>query len=230
MQRARAQCSGVVNPLERAHGQIPQLQISAPLQTSAVTPSKPTPGGLLELALKAFEVDPLRLTPGGMSSAFPPLNGPQADYNAGWINAANNSPKVSGIDWEAFSKTEFTSNESFYEDDANQRVFSCPEDECGATFKRRQHMIRHQQSHSGNRQFVCTFHGCNKSFTRHDNLNAHERRCHPDYKRPENTKIKSEMDGTFVEQKGPFFYETDLYNMVPFDHSYNRVDQSFYSL
>jgi hypothetical protein len=231
MQRARAQCSVGVNLVEKSHQQPPLLQITAPLQTSVMTtPSKPTPGGLLDLALKAFEVDPLRLTPSGLSAHFPPANGTQVEYNAGWIPSATDSPKVPVIDWDEFSKNGLSSNESFYEDDANQRVFGCPEPDCGATFKRRQHMIRHQQSHTGQRQFVCSFESCNKSFTRHDNLNAHERRCHPNYKRPENAKLKAESDGTFVEQKGQYFYETDLYNMVPFDQSYNRIDQSFYSL
>lgn len=240
IQLAKSQCSGIYHMGKPIEKQATSLQIVAPLPTNEVlTPCKPTPGGILDQALKAFEVDPLGLSPSGFyfnpNSNFQPLNESQADYTADWNNQVNNVPQVPQIDWDEFSRTELSSNESFYEEDANQRVFCCPEADCGASFKRKQHLIRHQQSHDGSRQFPCLFEGCNKSFTRMDNLSAHERRCHPNYKRSDKKSdvkpmtMKSESEGSFVDRKDPYFYETDPY-LMSFDQSYNRVDQSFYSL
>jgi hypothetical protein len=243
IQLAKSQCNGLNLMGNVIDSQVPKLQITPTMQTSTmITPTKPTPGGLLEQALKAFESDPLGLSPNGLyfssnpNSSFQPLQGTQAEYNAGWINSTTNAPQVPQIDWDEFSKNELSSNESFYEDDANQRVFTCSEPDCGASFKRKQHLIRHQQGHNGGRQFKCLFEGCNKSFTRVDNLSAHERRCHPNYKRSEKPtevnpiNIKSENNDLFMNQKtNPYFFETDAY-MQSFDKSYNRIDESFYSL
>lgn len=237
---AKMQCSGIYQSSNMNEQQLPKLQVAPTLATSeAMTPSNPTPGGLLDQALKAFAVDPLGLSPNGFffnnNSTFQSLNGSQVEPNSEW-NKQSEMAQVPQMDWDEFSKNELSSTESFYEEDAYQRVFTCPELNCGASFKRKQHLIRHQQSHDGGRQFHCLFDGCNKSFTRADNLSAHERRCHPSYKKSEEDHVskpitlKTESDGSFVDRKDPYFYGTDPYLMASIEQSYNRIDQAFYSL
>lgn len=56
-----------------------------------------------------------------------------------------------------------------------ERPFSCGEPDCKWKFKRRGHLKRHMNIHKGTSLF-CWILGCNRSFTRNDNLRAHIKR------------------------------------------------------
>lgn len=56
-----------------------------------------------------------------------------------------------------------------------ERPFRCDEPDCKWKFKRRGHLKRHMNIHKGTSLF-CWILGCNRSFTRNDNLRAHIKR------------------------------------------------------
>ncbi|CAH7687384.1 hypothetical protein BY996DRAFT_4528606, partial [Phakopsora pachyrhizi] len=52
--------------------------------------------------------------------------------------------------------------------------FICQAKGCGKCFKRREHLKRHVLSiHTNDKPFKCHWPECNKTFSRHDNLNQH---------------------------------------------------------
>ena len=52
-------------------------------------------------------------------------------------------------------------------------VFSCGS--CQKGFPRKEHMLRHERSHTGEKPFTCLFEGCHKTFSRFDNMMPHFR-------------------------------------------------------
>jgi hypothetical protein len=240
IQLAKQQCNGIHQNPKELEQKPPHIQVGTMLQSDqALNLPQPTPGGFVDQVIRAFEADPLGLSPGGYyfntNTASQNIKDSQEEKLDEWRNQNYNS-NFPTMDWDSFAKNDLSSTESFYEDEAFQRTFNCPEPNCGASFKRKQHLIRHQQSHDGSRQYNCVFEGCNKSFTRQDNLTAHEKRCHPSYTKKEehplekNLVLKASYDGSFVDRKDPYFQGNDPYYMNYIDQSLNRVDQSFYSL
>ena len=234
IEMAKDQCNGIAHIAKEFDNKPSHLQVGVDLNGN-LAPPQPTPGGFVDQAIRAFESDNLAISPGGFffntNSSFDNLERPKAEPIADLIGNQSHTDSFPLMDWDAFSKTELSSSESFYEEDASQRTFSCPEPDCEASFKRKQHLIRHQQGHAGNRQFRCLIDGCNKSFTRQDNLSAHEKRCHASYiKKEEQSLPKAGYDGSFVDRKDPYFQAKDSYYMNYLDQSFNRIDQSFYSL
>ncbi|GAB0094717.1 uncharacterized protein DMENIID0001_100420 [Sergentomyia squamirostris] len=61
---------------------------------------------------------------------------------------------------------------------AGLRPFKCEEPGCNKTFSRKEHLMRHVVSHTGKKMFSCEF--CHKFFSRKDNLNKHKR-THSEY-------------------------------------------------
>ncbi|GAA6039520.1 hypothetical protein JCM8097_008364 [Rhodosporidiobolus ruineniae] len=59
------------------------------------------------------------------------------------------------------------------------KVHVCPAENCGAAFKRSEHLRRHFKSvHRGEKPWPCTIEGCGKSFSRKDNLQQHQALVH----------------------------------------------------
>lgn len=61
-------------------------------------------------------------------------------------------------------------------DKDSMRRYECPEKSCGRKFTRKDHMKRHQASHTGIKLHACSK-GCEKRFSRRDNLMKHESTC-----------------------------------------------------
>ncbi|GAA6020711.1 hypothetical protein JCM11491_000524 [Sporobolomyces phaffii] len=60
-----------------------------------------------------------------------------------------------------------------------KKVHPCPADNCGAAFKRSEHLKRHYKSvHRGEKPFPCKIADCGKSFSRKDNLQQHQAMVH----------------------------------------------------
>lgn len=59
---------------------------------------------------------------------------------------------------------------------STERRFIC--EDCNATFKRLEHMIRHRKSHYDQKDFECDL--CKQKFSRKDNLAQHKRKVHKD--------------------------------------------------
>ncbi|GAA5941210.1 uncharacterized protein JCM15063_006402 [Sporobolomyces koalae] len=60
-----------------------------------------------------------------------------------------------------------------------KKVHPCPADNCGAAFKRSEHLKRHYKSvHRGEKPFPCKIENCGKSFSRKDNLQQHQAMVH----------------------------------------------------
>ncbi|GAA5991834.1 hypothetical protein JCM11641_002119, partial [Rhodosporidiobolus odoratus] len=58
-------------------------------------------------------------------------------------------------------------------------VHVCPAENCGAAFKRSEHLRRHYKSvHRGEKPWPCQIEGCGKSFSRKDNLQQHQALIH----------------------------------------------------
>ncbi|GAA5962709.1 hypothetical protein JCM3765_006174 [Sporobolomyces pararoseus] len=60
-----------------------------------------------------------------------------------------------------------------------RKVHPCPAVNCGAAFKRSEHLKRHFKSvHRGEKPFPCKIESCGKSFSRKDNLQQHQAMVH----------------------------------------------------
>ncbi|GAA5943064.1 hypothetical protein JCM1841_006468 [Sporobolomyces salmonicolor] len=60
-----------------------------------------------------------------------------------------------------------------------KKVHTCPAENCGAAFKRSEHLKRHYKSvHRGEKPFPCNVADCGKSFSRKDNLQQHQAMVH----------------------------------------------------
>ncbi|GAA6059668.1 hypothetical protein JCM10212_000055 [Sporobolomyces blumeae] len=60
-----------------------------------------------------------------------------------------------------------------------KKVHTCPAENCGAAFKRSEHLKRHYKSvHRGEKPFPCNVQKCGKSFSRKDNLQQHQAMVH----------------------------------------------------
>ncbi|GAA5830420.1 hypothetical protein JCM3766R1_002710 [Sporobolomyces carnicolor] len=60
-----------------------------------------------------------------------------------------------------------------------KKVHTCPAVNCGAAFKRSEHLKRHYKSvHRGEKPFPCKIENCGKSFSRKDNLQQHQAMVH----------------------------------------------------
>lgn len=62
---------------------------------------------------------------------------------------------------------------SLHTDDSRRR-YACAE--CGSRFIRSEHMKRHQKTHSEDPQYACPYEGCDRRYTRQDNLDVHFRK------------------------------------------------------
>ncbi|KAK9720637.1 hypothetical protein K7432_004012 [Basidiobolus ranarum] len=56
-----------------------------------------------------------------------------------------------------------------------KHAYVCPYTGCGWSFKRYEHLKRHQLVHTKERPYVCEYPSCGKSFSRSDNYSAHYR-------------------------------------------------------
>ncbi|EQC41127.1 hypothetical protein SDRG_01106 [Saprolegnia diclina VS20] len=65
--------------------------------------------------------------------------------------------------------------------DDQLRVHVC--DDCGASFTKNAHLLQHQLSHTGERNFVCPHDACGKAYQRKDHLVRHVKAVHEDTKR-----------------------------------------------
>ncbi|ORY06345.1 hypothetical protein K493DRAFT_203391, partial [Basidiobolus meristosporus CBS 931.73] len=61
------------------------------------------------------------------------------------------------------------------EADLGKHAYVCPYVGCDWSFKRCEHLKRHQLVHTKERPYVCEYPGCGKSFSRSDNYSAHYR-------------------------------------------------------
>ena len=59
---------------------------------------------------------------------------------------------------------------------SNDRQFVCPRSDCWKTFKRRDHLIRHKQTHCSVKPFKCN--QCYQRFSRRSHVNRHKRTVH----------------------------------------------------
>eukprot|EP00158_Paraphelidium_tribonemae_P008714 Partr_v1_DN28658_c2_g1_i2_m50381 putative Zinc finger protein len=56
-----------------------------------------------------------------------------------------------------------------------RRQFPCLYENCGKTFVRQEHLMRHTRIHTGEKNFVCAEMNCNKRFSRSDELVRHQK-------------------------------------------------------
>ena len=54
-----------------------------------------------------------------------------------------------------------------------KKIYKCPREGCGATFKRNDRLLAHLHMHDGTQPYQCTFPGCGKAFAERHNLKIH---------------------------------------------------------
>ncbi|KAI0472430.1 hypothetical protein F4859DRAFT_104330 [Xylaria cf. heliscus] len=84
------------------------------------------------------------------------------------------------------------------------KVVVAPCQHCGKQFKRQEHLIRHERTHTQERPFACD---CGSRFTRQDLLARHVRTCHSQVPQGEATSefILCESDGLYMNDFDTFW-------------------------
>jgi zinc finger protein BrlA len=106
-----------------------------------------------------------------------------------------------------------------------QVQYRCKESGCKGRFKRQEHFKRHMKSHSKEKPHVCWVPGCNRGFSRSDNLNAHYTKTHS--KRGGRNRYVATLDETNPDYDPDFrgqltpdgrpIYGSKLYDPIPAD-------------